>query len=271
MGAGNWDAVPRGMIADIRRASRRWSGKLKEIEKPWLCWCISNQWCILQQRLVQYAGWTPVVGHDTNIEKPIVLPGSVYVNFNEDLKLPRLLIYFILEWIFLFTEKLAFWHADFLLSKNDMIKAAKCFEYLRQGEFAMPWSSSRSIMRLLAPFRPINNSNRLFEVIGCNTRLASLQQYDEGLGFWRHAERHPNNRSLPDDYPYWEHSVGVSLWARRHPARHKLPGIDIKTGHANSWKLRGLRETMPKQMLLEEQENIHNYAHKLGISDLLNL
>jgi hypothetical protein len=24
-------------------------------------------------------------------------------------------------------------------------------------------------------------------------------------------------------------------------------------------------------MLLEEQENIHNYAHKLGISDLLNL
>jgi hypothetical protein len=118
--------------------------------------------------------------------------------------------------------------------------------------------------------RAINNSNRLFEVIGCNTRQASLQQYDEGLGFWRHAEKHPNNTTLPGDYPYWEHSVGVSLWARRHPERHKLPGVDILTGHANSWKLPGLRETMPKQALLEEHENIYEYALKLGISDLLN-
>jgi hypothetical protein len=158
VGAGNWDAFPLGKIADIHRASRRWSEELKKIQKPWLCWCISNQWCTLQQRLVQYAGWTPVVGHDTNIENPVVLPGSVYVNFNADLKLPRLLIYFILEWIFLFTDKLAFWHADFLLSNGDMLKAANCFEDLQQGEFAMPWSSGRPIMRLLARFRePLNN------------------------------------------------------------------------------------------------------------------
>jgi hypothetical protein len=219
---------------------------------------------------VQYAGWTPVVGHDTNIESPVVLPGSIYVNFNEGLNLPRLMAFFVLEWIFLFAERLAFWHADFLLSKKDMIKAAKCFEDLRQGEFAMPWGSSRPVMRFLARFRPINNSNRLFEVIGCTTREASLQQYKEGLGFWRNPQRHPENRSLPPDYPYWEHSVGVSLWARRHPERHRLPEVDIKTGHANSWKLPGLRETTPKQRLLEEYENIRDYAKKLGIGDLLD-
>lgn len=191
------------------------------------------------------------------------------MNFNEDLKLPRLLVYFVLEWIFLFADKLAFWHPDFLLSTKDMIKAANCFEDLQQGELAMPWSSSKPIMRFLARFRPINNSNRLFEVIGCNTRQASLQQYDEGLGFWRHAEKHPNNTTLPSDYPYWEHSVGVSLWARRHAEKHHLARVDISTGHANSWKLLALRETMPKQVLLEEHENIQDYAHKLAITDLL--
>ena len=270
VGAGNWDAFPFERLPEIHRAAEQWAKNLKGIEKPWLCWCISNQWCVLQQRLVQYVGWTPVVGHDTNIENPTILPGSMCVNFNEGLNLPRLLMYFVLEWIFLFTDRLAFWHADFLLSKRDMTRAAKCFEDLGQGELAMPWSSTRPIMRSLARFRPINNLNRIFEVIGCNTREASLQQYKEGLGFWRHVEKHPNNTSLTDDFPYWEHSVGVSLWARRHPEKHKLPGVDTKTGHANSWRVPGLRETTPKQQLLEQYESIRVYAKKLGIEDLLD-
>jgi hypothetical protein len=270
VGSGNWDAFPVERLPEIHRAAERWAEKLKGIEKPWLCWCVSNQWCVLQQRLAQYAGWTPVVGNDTNIENPVVLPGSMYVNFNEGLNLPRLLGPFVLEWIFLFTDRLAFWHADFLLSKKDMTKAAKCFEDLQQGELAMPWGSSSPIVRTLARVRPVSNSNRLFEVIGCNTREASLQQYKEGLGFWRGLEKHPNNTSFTSDFPHWEHSIGVSLWARRHPEKHKSPGVDIRTGHANSWKLPGLRETTPKQQLLEQHEDIHRYAQKLGIEDLLD-
>jgi hypothetical protein len=270
VGSGNWDAFPAERLPEVRRAAERWAEKLKDIEKPWLCWCVSNQWCVLQQRLVQYVGWTPVVGHDTNIENPVVLPGSIYVNFNEGLNLPRLLNLFVLEWVFLFTDRLAFWHTDFLLSKRDMIKAAKCFEDLRQGELAMPWGHTRLIMLFLARFRPISNSNRLFEVIGCTTREASLQQYKEGLGFWRHPEKHPNNTSLTADYPQWEHSIGVSLWARRHPEKHKLPAVDTRTGHAHSQKVPGLRETTPKQELLEKHENIRRYAEKLGIEDLLD-
>lgn len=270
VGSGNWDAFPAERLPEIYRAAEQWAANFKGIEKPWLCWCVSDQWCVLQQRLAQFAGWTPIVGNDTNIKDPTVLPGSVYVNFNRDLKLPRLLGPFILEWIFLFTDRLAFWHADFLLSKRDMIKAAKCFEDLQPGELAMPWISTRPIMRLLARFRPVSNSNRLFEVIGCNTREASLQQYEEGLGFWRGLEKHPNNTSIAQDFPHWEHSVGVSLWARKHAERHKLPAVDTKTGHAHSWKLAGLRETTPKQQLLEQYENIRVYAKNLGIEDLLD-
>jgi hypothetical protein len=107
IGAGNWDAFPIEILPDIYRASEQWAATFKEIKKPWVCWCVSNPWCVLQQRLVQYAGWTPVVVHDTNIEKPVVLPGSVYLDFNKSLKLPRLLMYFILEWVFLFSDKLA--------------------------------------------------------------------------------------------------------------------------------------------------------------------
>jgi hypothetical protein len=270
VGSGNWDVFPVERLPDIQRAAEQWAESLKGIEKPWLCWCVSNQWCVLQQRLVQRAGWTPVVGNDTNIKNPTVLPGSVYVNFNKVLNLPRLLGPFILEWIFLFAERLAFWHTDFVLSMEDMIKAAKCFESLRPGELAMPWISTRPVMRFLAPFRPISNSNRLFEVVGCNTGEASRKQYNEGLGFWRNPQKHPNNTTLTTDFPHWEHSVGVSLWARKHPGQHKLPGVDTRTGHANSWKVPGIRETTPKQQLLEQHEDIRVYAEKLGIEDLLD-
>jgi len=267
--SGNWDAFPVERLPEIHKAAEQWAKDLGGIEKPWLCWCVSNQWCVLQQRLVQCVGWMPVVGHDTNIESPVVLPGSMYVDFNARLRLPRLRPHFVLEWIYLFADRLAFWHSDFVLSKGDMVKAAKCFEDLQQGELAMPWSSTRLVMRLLAGIRPISNSNRLFEVIGCNTRQASREQYQEGLGFWRHPEKHPNNKTLPKDYPHWEHSVGVSLWVRSHPEKHKLPAVDTRTGHAHSWKKR-FSETTSKQELLEKHENIREYAKKLGIEDLLD-
>src|SRR5260370_20632573 len=80
VGSGNWDAFPIERLSEIHRAAAQWAEKLKSIEKFWLCWCISNQlcwcisnqlcwcisnqWCVLQQRLVQYVGWTPVVGND---------------------------------------------------------------------------------------------------------------------------------------------------------------------------------------------------------------
>ena len=270
VGSGNWDAFPAERLPEIYRAAEQWAANFKGIEKPWLCWCVSDQWCVLQQRLAQFAGWTPIVGNDTNIKDPTVLPGSVYVNFNRDLKLPRLLGPFILEWIFLFTDRLAFWHADFLLSKRDMIKAAKCFEDLQPGELAMPWISTRPIMRLLARFRPVSNSNRLFEVIGCNTREASRRNMKKAWDSGAVSKNIPTTPALLRDFPHWEHSVGVSLWARKHAERHKLPAVDTKTGHAHSWKLAGLRETTPKQQLLGAVREHSRIRGKMGIEDLLD-
>lgn len=267
--AGNWDAWPPARLPDIYRAAEHWAAQVSSIDKPWLCWCVSDPWCILQQRLVLSVGWTPIVGHDTNIAQPTVLPGSIAVNFNADLQLPRLLMYFVLEWVFLFAPRLTFWHVDMLLSHRDMATAARTFEDLAQGQMALPHCRANPLLRWLAPYRPISIDNRLFEVIGCNTREASRQQYEEGLGFWRHPECHPNNTTLPADFPHWEHTIGVSLWARRHPTQHIVPKVDIKTGHAATWKFRGLGRTMSKQELLEEHANIRHYAEKLGIVDLL--
>jgi hypothetical protein len=78
VGSGNWDAFPVERLPEIYKAAEQWAENLTGIEKPWLYWCISNQWCVLQQRLAQLAGWTPVVGNDTNIKNPTVLPGGVY-------------------------------------------------------------------------------------------------------------------------------------------------------------------------------------------------
>jgi hypothetical protein len=264
VGSGNWDAFPIARLAEIYDAAEHWARELKGIEKPWLCWCVSNSWSVLQQKLIRYVNWTPIVGHDTNISKPVVIPGAIYVDFNAQLRLPRLYPHFVLEWIFLFADRLAFWHSDFLLSREDMMKAARCFEELQQGELAMPWNYSAPIMRLLGAFRSISNDNRLFEVVGCNTREASRQQFEEGTGFWRHPEKHPNNKRLAKDFSQWEHSVGVSLWARRHPDKLKLPRVDIRTGHAQSWH-GGLGEHTSKQELLEKHKDILEYAKRLGI------
>jgi hypothetical protein len=269
LAAGNWNAFPKTSIPEVYRAAEPWAAALRGVERPWLCWCVSDPWCRLQQRLVHHIGWTPVVGHDTNIHVPTVLPGSVYVDFNADLRLPRLLMYFVLEWIFLFAERLAFWHVDFLLSYADMLRAARCFEALEQGQMALPWCRAHWLLRTLAPYRAITNANRLFEVVGCVTREASRSQWQEGLGFWRNAQDHPNNVSLPRTYDQWEHTVGVTHWARKHADRHVVPPVDIKTGHAATWKYRGLGRTTAKQTLLEQYTDLGWYARRLGIEDLL--
>lgn len=271
IGSGNWDAFPHERIFQVYKAAEKWADQLKNIKKPWLCWCLSNQWCILQQRLVHYVGWTPVIGNDTTINDPTVLDGSVYVDFNQELKLPRLHRCFPLEWIFLFTDKLAFWHSDLLLTKKDMEKTAQCFEDLQQGGIAMDWINGSSfLMRTIRRMLPIGNKNRLFEVLGCNTRTASKYQYENGLGFWRHPEKHPNNVTLPPNYPHWEHSIGVSLWIKKNPKNHKSIGVNTAQGHASSWNIsKKERRDISKQELLERHEDILYYAKKLRIDDLL--
>lgn len=117
-GQGNWGAF-RALsmeIAVIRDASRKWDRQLSGVKLPWLCWNVDDQWCLVQQKLVQAVGWTPVIGFDPRVGPPkTVSPGAVVIDFNDGIGLPVLYPHFPLEFAFLFADRLAFWHSDLLV------------------------------------------------------------------------------------------------------------------------------------------------------------
>src|SRR6185437_7853771 len=75
----------------IRARAAIWKDRLSGIEKPWLCWNVDSDWCLVQQKLVRHVGWTPVIGFDPRVGPPRdLLPEAVVVDFNEGLGLPLL-------------------------------------------------------------------------------------------------------------------------------------------------------------------------------------
>jgi len=210
VGSGSWDAFPHEMFAQVEKQAKNWQSELSNIDRPWLCWAVQDDLCKLQQALVKEVGWTPVVGHDTNI-KPTILPGSHYIDFNSQFKFDHLRMFFPLEFVFLFVEKIAFWHSDFLMSLTDMRKCATAFETLRDSEMAMVWNRGR-----LFGLRD-RHANKWYALVGCTTKAASKEQFELGCGFWRHIERHPNFRS--EDYkkePFYDHEIGITNWNKKY-------------------------------------------------------
>ena len=90
-GYGDWHAFDLP-LETVYEAAREWKEQLRGIEKPWLCWHINDRWCTIQQRLVQAAGWTPVLGWDPQFGPPNPEPGAVVVDFNRRFNLPILWI-----------------------------------------------------------------------------------------------------------------------------------------------------------------------------------
>ena len=88
----DWEAYQLfGMSLDILlEEAIRWAGRFRGIERPWLCWNVDSNWCVVQQRLVKEVGWTPVVGFDPRAGEPQLVPGAVLMNFNERLRLPSI-------------------------------------------------------------------------------------------------------------------------------------------------------------------------------------
>src|SRR5947209_5182610 len=107
-GTGNWGASPPS-LGEMFAAAKDWADALRGIERPWLCWNVDPDWCLVQQKLVLEVGWTPIVGSDSGNPPPL-LPGAVYVDFNRRLRLPAMWMHFPLELAFLFCDRLAFWH-----------------------------------------------------------------------------------------------------------------------------------------------------------------
>ena len=99
-GTSNWWLFSAEDIPKVEAASREWRAALDGVARPWLCWCVNDKWCVLQQKLVLKAGWTPVVGHDTNIHMPTLVDGSLYVDFNKHFKYRKMYMHFPMEWVY---------------------------------------------------------------------------------------------------------------------------------------------------------------------------
>ena len=224
-GTGNWEAFDKGFDS-IAISVRAWKQHLTGIKKGWLCWHLDDQWCKVQQRLILNAGWTPIVGGDSSCGNKTILEGSVYLNFNEQLKLPCMWMHFPLEFVFLFIDKLAFWHSDFICSIDDMSYYSEIFSNLKDGETAAVkhlsgWKGFKD------PF-----TNHFGELVGCTTKGASEDQYNKGCGWWRHIECHPNRKVHGIQKVYYEHGTGIYIWNKKFNGRVRTLMVNEEDGHA---------------------------------------
>lgn len=273
LGKGNWSGftIP---LDKVYKAAAEWSSMLAGVERPWLCWNVSDRWCKLQQKLIQEVGWTPVIGFDPRCGPPkTVLPGSVVIDFNAHFGLEVMWPHFPLEFAFLFADRLAFWHADLLCRMDIMRKLKDVFEGLPDGAMAaVPDLGSR---RYIYRFR----HHRYWELAGCTTRGASKSQFELGAGWWRFFAHHPNctdekERQRRAKY-YYDSGVGIMYWKRRY--RGKVIDIPLKwvaEGHCTSINKKNYRQVQPggqRNLTAEIDLNfdIENVAKQLGIAQLL--
>jgi hypothetical protein len=216
IGTGSWAAFPKDRVDEIFAAATDWQETLKPIEKPWLCWSVDPEWCLIQQKLVAAVGWTPVVGMDYRSQKPEIISDAIELDFNKKLNLPGMWMHFPLEFVFLFAEKLAFWHSDVLVPVGLLKQVARQFDRIPNGKMVGVLQDHRiSVLGLKALLKGRKNILRCFEVLGCSTRGASKSQFDNGCGWWRCIELHPNaQEKIIQRNPHWEHGVGIYYWMK---------------------------------------------------------
>ena len=213
-GQGQWSAF-RTLnidISEITQIARDWGRTIEHIERPWLCWNVEPEWCLVQQKLVSEAGWTPLVGFDPRVGPPAqLIPEAVLFDFNAELRLPLLYPHFPLEFAFLFASKLAFWHSDLLIRREKMHALALRFDALPDGSTAA-CKADPGLRHRYLPWR-----QRYWELVGCTTRSASRDQFEKGCGWWMAYWAHPNQkrgRSVRRWY-YWDHGAGIWYWHKR--------------------------------------------------------
>jgi hypothetical protein len=271
-GKGNWGGftVP---LEKIHEATAEWRQTLSGVARPWLCWNVSDRWCMLQQRLIQEVGWTPVLGFDPRSGPPTVLPGSILIDFNSHFGFDVMWPHFPLEFAFLFSDRLAFWHADLLCRVEVMHKLKAIFESLPDGALAaVPDYGGR---RNLLKFR----HHRYWELVGCTTRSASKSQFEHGSGWWRYIKYHPqctdvNERRRRGRY-YYDSGVGIMYWKRKYGGKvEEIPAKLVDEGHCTSinrknYKPSNLAGVRNLGAEIDLNFDIEKVAAKLGIAHLL--
>jgi hypothetical protein len=233
IGTGNWRVFPKAHLPLVFDAAAEWTTALKGIEKPWLCWCVDEDWCVVQQKLVAAAGWTPVVGTDGSIAYPRLISEAIFVDFNRQLQLPMMWMHFPLEFVFCFSGKLAFWHSDVLPPVSMMRSIGAEFDTITDGQLIGVRREKVGILqrvKRLVKGKPLFY-RRWFEVIGCTTAGASKSQFENGCGWWRYPQQHPNAHDwIQNAYPR-EHGVGVWFWEKHCNGQARQLSVDIDAHH----------------------------------------
>ncbi|HLY17775.1 MAG TPA: hypothetical protein VKR61_11160 [Bryobacteraceae bacterium] len=273
-GTGDWNGfgIP---LERVFEAAEDWKQKLAGVEKPWLCWNVSQRWSTLQQKLVRHAGWTPVVGCDPRAGLPPLIPQAVAIDFNAAFGFPVMWPLFPLEFAFLFTERLAFWHADLLCRLPVMEELAARFAALADGQ--MSAVLDKGGLRNSLNFK----SHRFWELCGCTTRGASRSQFDNGAGWWRNFAMHPKcgseeERARRQRYS-WDSGVGILYWRDRyHGAVQPIDARLVKEGHCSEIGMRDYRTaanhreaTRDLSSELDMNYSLDEVADRLGIGHLL--
>lgn len=276
LGTGHWEAVREKNLSidDLLGIARGWGRQIGDIQRPWLCWNVDPAWCLVQQKLVVEAGWTPVVGGDPRAARPALLKESIFIDFNKELQLPTMWLHFPMEFIFAMAPRMAFWHADLLLRREKMEKLARSFADMPDGEAA----AVRPRQGRLAFLSP--RQLRYWEVIGCNTRAASKSQFDQGAGwwmnFWDHPSTPPAAREARSRY-YYDSGSGVRCWHKKLGGHmHLIDEAYIEEGHCTRIGRKDYKEASPNNFTrnLTKELSLNNelteVCGRLGIADLLD-
>jgi hypothetical protein len=278
LGTGNWRAV-RGLglsLDDVTAVTRPWAEALRGVARPWLCWNVDSDWCLVQQKLVSEVGWTPVVGWDPRVGRPELVPGAIAIDFNADLKLPVLWLHFPLEFVFLFADRLAFWHADLMVRKEHMRAYAARFAALADGEMVATNPSLGWRQRFGVKTR------RYWELVGCTTRGASRSQFEQGCGWWMNFQVHPNCPSEAERQRraryYWDCGTGIYYWHTRLGGTvHLIPESEVEEGHCSRLHNPRYQPISPDNERRDLSVDLkHNYdlaevCAKMGLSDLVSM
>jgi hypothetical protein len=269
-GTGTWKFFNKS-TEEVFSATEKWKSRTQGIEKPWLCWNMNDEWCLIQQKLAREVGWAPVVGWDQNcgVGEPQLIPGAVAVDFNEVLQLPVLFMHIPIEFAFLWTDKLAFWHADLLLRRDKMRKVADIFESLKDGELAAVFCYGG--LSNIFKFR----SYRYWELLGCTTKGASEDQFKNGCGWWRHITYHINCPNDPKEQKrrslyYYDHGVGIRYWEKYYGGKvRKISARFVKEGHFSQIGNPTYRRGNSKAEEMAINFDLRKITCDLGIGDLL--
>ena len=275
-GRGSWYRFDRS-IESVENAAREWRSQVRGIEKPWLCWHLSEPWTRIQVNIVRYYGWTPIVGFDPDcgtVQAPEIQDALV-IDFNKHFSFKKMSMQFPLEFMHLWTERLAFWHSDLLVRQPLMLETSTLFSSVPDGEMAGTPQYGNGFFDRFAP-----RKHRMWELIGLTTAGASEDQFSKGLGWWRHFWMHPNcpsakEREKRSKY-YYDHGTGVMYWHRNYGGKiHKLDTAKYNEGHCTSIsnpnyvkiKVEPGRRLVGKQ--LELNFDLAVVAERLGLSQFL--